>query len=112
MPEKIDFDTMLNHHTRWLFCESVGGLGLNHPVFQSIADNKEINVEMKINGIDVSFMSVLRLLDKNFEKCVDSRANEIVKERAGQLMSKIHDLDEHIKDKVDEIFPDHKYNGE
>ena len=67
---------------------------------EEIVDAREkgvIQVEMKINGVDVDFDSVMNELDRQFENLVKKEAknyvSEIVKDKVADIVSVLYDIE-------------------
>lgn len=89
----------------WLLAEAVGGLIPESKVafWKATSDlvDGEMEIELKVNGVEVPFTRTMKTLDENLERLVESRAKEMLEEKASELKDKMRQLDEAI----DRLFP-------
>jgi hypothetical protein len=109
MPEKFIWEQPHSGNSTWMFIEAVSGLGFKHPFWDDLKreDDKPLSFDvcLTVNGYEVPFSRCLKLIDENLTKCIESRAKELLKERASELVGKLYDLQDHVNSKIAELFP-------
>jgi hypothetical protein len=64
-----------------------------------------LEVEVKVNGVDVPFDSFIKHIEKQFGKMVEERAKELMKEHMSPVHDALHELEHEIKCKTRHLFP-------
>lgn len=67
-----------------------------------------LEVEVKINGVDVPFDSFIKHLETQFGEIVDEHAKELVKERLNNVNDALYELQRAIEGKTDDLFPGYR----
>lgn len=63
-------------------------------------DNKYIEVDLRLNGVEVSFVSYLTYLDSIMDKMVTDKAKELIRNEVWDLTDTINDLRQGIKEAI------------
>ena len=70
------------------------------------AEGLSLDVEIKINGIEVQFDEFVLHLSSQFEEMVSKEAKRLLKEQMNSVSNALYDLERKIEQKSYEIFPD------
>jgi hypothetical protein len=76
----------------------------NKAIMEEIQRDKEVTVELKLNGRPVSLKSFLMEFERQHERMLAAVAKEAVEKRLGDVMDKIYDVERFVKDKFREAF--------
>lgn len=108
-PEKIDFDKM-NEVVKICFCEALaeyedGGRRSYPPDFFRSLEGYD--VLFVVNGVQLSFESIVRLFDKQYDEQVTRAARQLAEERVAlsPVVDRLHRLSYEISEELDRLFP-------
>ncbi len=105
MPETFDFDGRRDDFSAWAFIASMNGPNKAQEIIAA-SPGSPYTVEMKINGVDVSFAQVMKRLDENYDYHVMKAARALLLERAGFVVDAAHELHDKITQEVERLFPE------
>ena len=71
----------------WAFCEL-----MDEEDIEKACENKITEVEVKVNGREVKFSKLIKLLMKGYEKAVDEEAKKIIDNVVFDIENKIEDM--------------------
>ena len=60
------------------------------------AEDNGYEIELKVNGVELDFMEVMRLLHDNYEHMVEEKAKGIVKDQFEEIHQKAIDIIENL----------------
>lgn len=58
--------------------------------------DRDLDVRVTVNGVDVDFRGFLKRLESSYEEHVARRAIELLEERCGSVTEALHKLTEHV----------------
>lgn len=119
MTESIKFESYRESVPSWFVLESISRLmdsrkGEYDEIHKRFAaNNRSFDVELKINGIECSFISVTNHLMEDFDRQVQQAAANLLIEKASELDSKLNRLKQvaeemefEVGDEIRKLFPD------
>jgi len=102
MAETIDFIPHEHDFIGWALCELVGK---KHREILTPESKAVFQVEVKLNGVEVSFTEMCKLLEENYDRAVKEKALELLKDRLGDVTDAIYSIERHVemvaRDKLD-----------
>jgi hypothetical protein len=101
MTEKIDFDES-EAFLRWAICELIGtNINIVHNT------DEDLMVEMRINGVELSFKGLIDRLEENFDVLVERTAKRLlvdtVQESVDKMMESVEYFGEEIRSKAKKL---------
>ncbi len=104
--ETIDFIPHEHDFIGWALCELLG----NDKKFRKIlpeGSKPVFQVEVKLNGVEVSFTQLCKLLSENYDRAVREHAIELLKERLSKITDVIYRIEQHVVGVAREEFDIH-----
>jgi len=62
-----------------------------------------LNVELKINGIEVPFMQTLRDIEKQLDEMIEKKAKELLLDKFGDLHNKIAEISNYFDENFNDM---------
>lgn len=106
MSEPFDYHAVSQTPVGWAFIEALSGLGLKHEFFDSIKPGEPVQVELKFNGFEVSFTRIIEMLMANFDRAVAESAEEMLNDKAADVLTSLSDLKAEVARHAGRLFPD------
>lgn len=95
MSEKISVEKITEGSWRHNFlCWAVCNLIADEAVARKVVDHnlKEYEFEVKINGVEVKFSELLKLLEEAFDKSVNVTACKLLQDKLGNLSNLVEEI--------------------
>jgi hypothetical protein len=118
MAETIKIDSPRGSPAEWAALEAIGNLS-RELMDTVIAGGNPIIVELKINGVEVSFVKIIERLKDNATRWAYDAGRLLLEERAGVLSDKLRKLQEFADDverefkcEASRLFPESHFPGD
>ena len=100
--EKINYLKNRENFVGWLIISALtdSKVDMNEFTHSDQFNASELEVEMKINGVDVPVMQTLNDIEKQMNRMVYEKALEIVSNKYGDIFNLLDDMEERVKDKI------------
>lgn len=100
--EKINLSELAdlrdNNVIHWALCELMGQvLQSNLPFpFKGVENSNVFEVETKIDGVEVKFSHILKQLIEQYDKQVENKAKEMLREKFVMINSRLNEMEESL----------------
>src|ERR1700722_747734 len=91
--ETIDYHKHKNPFVKDALCTLVGN---KYKEIDIEACKAVFNIELKINGVEVSLVDLLEGIDANLDKCITVAAYKMIEEKFGKLEGVVSSLMDHV----------------
>lgn len=105
MPEKFVYVDNRDDFTGWAFIAALTAKDLVTKAFHSTyTAGSAVDIELKFNGVEVSFLHILDRLREEYDRQVEKAAEKLIDDKLGNLSSLLIDFQEQIKERFDDVF--------
>ena len=72
----------------WAFIVAIAAKGMEKQS-EALGHNKTYEIELKIDGIEFKFSEIIKRMMGEWDRCVEEKARELIKEKCYDLINKI-----------------------